>query len=531
MDETQKRKITAKEFIEQNRNIGFAVIIIFVLLFMVYFSFIYFYSKNQLNSVENTPVTSQTDNSFGISLLPTFSEYEGKEPTLDSDFLGNFSTGNISQNVPENEGGDNSKLVKIESDPTLGYIIFDKPVSIKNYIKNKPKVCTEKVEVVTKKETKSTAVKTFQDMLRSIDEYSDTPNTEILDEKTREKIYIFQKRYADILYKNKSDKTPTRLIDKETVHFLNLLCDLDPENKDDFVQVPTLRYARKIDRAIFDYNTETKEKVRIESKTATNTEEVVFSRKGEYLVFRRDNRGVLESDFYNVRTKNLIKLQDNITTMDFNDNNLLVFGVPTDIGLTIKTYDEGKNVIKTVAQIPLNEWNLFWLSNTEIGISSKPSAYAEGIYMALNTTTKKLRQLTPPLLGLSVQKTSIADFTILSTGGAGQMKTLLLNNKTRNIGDLGVSTFAEKCSQTVFAGGVFCAVPKTLDANKIYPDDWYKGKTISQDVLFYKSISGTTTHIISYLEGRPISVLNLQVNKNGIFFIDESSLNLYSLEL
>jgi 5-keto 4-deoxyuronate isomerase len=122
-------------------------------------------------------------------------------------------------------------------------------------------------------------------------------------------------------------------------------------------------------------------------------------------------------------------------------------------------------------------------------------------------------------------------FSIVSVGGQGNIKTLLLNNKTRNVGDLGIRTFAEKCSQNIFAEGIFCAVPKTLQQGFVYPDDWYKGKMYTEDLLVYKSISGTTTKVISYLENRPLSIVNLNITKNGIFFIDENTYSLYSLEL
>jgi len=532
MDETQKRKLNAKEFIQKNSKIGFIVLTIFISLFIIYFASVYFYSKKEIAKTDNATTTAD-DTPFNFSLLPVFNQGEQtKELNIGSDILGSFTNNNnLNTNGENSPANDNSKIIKIENTPTLGYVIFDKPISIKNYIKNKPKVCDVKVEPVLAKEAKGIAVRNFQNMLRTVDEYSDVPDTGILDNATREKIYIFQKRYSDILYKNKADKEPTRLIDKETTHFLNLLCNFETENASDFVQVPTLRYVTALNREIFDYNTESKEKVKVAGVTATGTREVIFSAKGEYAVFRKDDLGKLISEFYNVRTKSVTRLQLDISTLDFNSKNLLVFGVPGDRGMTIKTYDQNKNTVKTVAQIPLNEWNLFWISDTEIGISSKPTAYAEGIYMSLNTTTNKLKQLAGPLLGLSVQKTSLPDFSIMSTGGLGDTKTLLINNKTRNIGDLGIKTFAEKCSQTIFANGIFCAVPKNLDPNVIYPDDWYKQKILTQDILVYKSISGTTTRAISYLENRPISIINLQINKNGIFFIDEATMNLYSLEL
>lgn len=540
MDETQRRKLSAKEFIQRNKNIGFGIIGIFVFLFIMYFVFIYFYSQsnqNNFDEVGNGQINlngDSGDSTFLGTLLPTFEIKEDKTSSeLDSDFLKNFNSSNPDANLLGDsvEGTDNSKIIKIEDKPVVGYTVFDKPISIKRYIKIKPKICSEKLEEETKKEEKSTAVLNFQNTLKSIDEYSNTPVTGILDQETREYIYIFQKRYAEILYKKKADKTPSRVMDPQTIHFLNLLCGFDQENADDFINVPTLRYVLKETRGIYDFNTGNKEKTEIASKLATGTEDVVFSKNGEYAVFRRDINGTIGSIYYNIRTKAVTHLENNITTLDFNDKNILYYGVPGFLGMTIKSYDHLNNKAIRVAVLPLNDWDIKVFSTFEIGISSKPSAFAEGVFMILNTQTKKLRQLAGPLLGMSIQKTNIPEFTILSTGGLGEIKTLLLNNKTRKLGDFGIKTFAEKCSQTIFAEGIFCAVPKTLSLNFIYPDDWYKGKIQTEDAIVFKTLSGTSTTVISNLENRPISIINLNVNKNGIFFIDEKTFSLYSLEL
>ena len=37
----------------------------------------------------------------------------------------------------------NTKI--IEKEPVLSYVVFDKPISIKKYIKNKPQICLEKI--------------------------------------------------------------------------------------------------------------------------------------------------------------------------------------------------------------------------------------------------------------------------------------------------------------------------------------------------------------------------------------------------
>jgi len=534
MDETQKRKISAKEFIEKNKTLGYGVIGIFVILFIIYFAFVYFYTSPTDQTLGENTQNQQTglgEESFFGSLLPTFSFTEQTDPELENNFLSNFNNPNNPSIGGGNSSEDNSKIIKVEARPILGFTVFDKPISIKNYIKNRPRICTAKIEPVLTKEEKSTSVVSFQNTLRNMTDYEDTPDTGILDEKTREKLFVFQTRYAEILYKNKSNKTPTRLIDKETAHFLNLLCNFDIENKDDYVQVPTLRYVLKETREIYDYNTDSKEKTAVGAKVATGTEDMTISNNGDYAVFRKELNGTIDTIFYNIRTKSITHMENNISTLDFNDKNILYYGVPGSNGITIKSYNSVGNSVKKIASLPLNEWEIKSLSNEEIAIYSKPSAYADGIYMTLNTSTQKLRQLAGPLLGLSAQKTSVPGFSILSTGGRGTTKTLLLNNKTRNVGDFGISTFAEKCSQTIFADGIFCAVPKNLPEGLIYPDDWYKGKFFPEDYLVYKSLSGTTTKTISYLENRSISVLNLNVNKNGIFFIDENTFALYSLEL
>lgn len=533
MDETQKRKLTAKEILERSKNIGFIVAIIFVSLFIIYFASVYFYTREK-NLAENPLATSTIEDESGFmgNLLPVFNVSDSTDtPDVDNGLLKNFSNVNPDDLSGDNASpNDNSKVIRIEDRPILGYVVFDKPISIKSYIKEVPKICTEKIEPVVQREDKSTAVLNFQNTLKSIPGFDTTPITGILDKETRDKIYVFQDKYADILYKTKTDKTPTRVIDKETAHFINLLCGIDSENKDDFVMVPTLRYSLKETRQIFDYNTASKEKFQVDGKLASGTQDVLFSMDGNLAVYRSEKVGVIDSIIYNIRNRSLTHLEPNITTLDFSPKGILYYGVPGTFGISIKKYNPLTNTASQVATLPLNDWNLSVLDETHIGLNNKPTAFADGIYISIDTSTGKIRQLGGPLLGLSVQKTDNPDFSLLSIGGKGTSKTLLLNNKTRNIGDFGIKTFADKCAKTIFADGVFCAVPKTLREEFIYPDDWYKGKTRTEDIIMYRTLSGTSTKVVSYLESRPFSIVNLSVNKKGIFFMDENTSGLYSIE-
>ena len=70
---------------------------------------------------------------------------------------------------------------------------------------------------------------------------------------------------------------------------------------------------------------------------------------------------------------------------------------------------------------------------------------------------------------------------------------------------------------------------KNLDKNYIYPDDYYKNKINSEDILLYKTLSGTTTKVVSYFENKPIDVIDLTFTNSGIFFRDKKNLKLYRL--
>lgn len=551
MDETQRRKnntrLDVKGFLREHKKMSFSVAIIFLSLFIIYSAFLIFYSPlNELSAVSQNQNEEQNDTTFFERLFPTFEEKENQN-VLDENglpIIRNSSTTLADFTEGENVTGDSLEAdsVIIEKDPVLDYVVFDKAVSIKKYIKNKPKLCLEKISKVEKKDEKGKAVENFQNTLKSMEGFDTQEVTGVLDEKTRENLFILQKRYAEILYKNKSNKEPTRLIDKETTHFINLLCGFDKESSDinsgDFVFIPTLRYVKKATNEIFDYNTITKELVSLNNKLATGTELASFSPSGDYIAFRKEgvgqNRGQIMTEVLSLKNNNRVNLERNIHTLDFNKNNILLYGVSNNLSMSIKTYDPVKQEISKLAEIPMREWNVFWLgdgTSGEIGIYNKPSAFAEGIYMTLNVNTRKIERKSGPQLGFSVTPTNFSEFSIASIGGAGNLSAILINNTNKNTGSLDIQTFAEKCAKEIVQDGIFCAVPKSFQNTVNYPDDWYKGKYLSDDSLIYKTISGTTTKTISTFNNKPVSIIQLKIHSSGIYFIDERTMSLYTIKI
>jgi hypothetical protein len=283
-------------------------------------------------------------------------------------------------------------------------------------------------------------------------------------------------------------------------------------------------------KQIVDYNILSKEKTNLDSKLATGTEYAVMAPSGEYIIFQKESQGEILSEVVSLKNSNRATLEKGALSVAFSQDSLVVYGVKSSEGLSIKVYDPERNEVRKVAEIPLVGWTLFWQGRTKIGMYNKPSGLLEGIFITLDLLTGKLKQVTTPQYGLSVSPTSVENLNIISTSKNNDLKTLLVNSETKNIGDFGIKTFAEKCSKDIIFDGVFCAVPRTLNLLGTLPDDWYKGKVYTEDVVVFKTISGTSTKIISQLENRPISVVDLKVNKNGLYFIDENTLSLFSIE-
>ncbi len=533
MDETQKTKGNAKDYIKDHKRfIGLSLVVFilfFLVLILIFLTYVYF--PRSVNGNINIVDTS-TSTSAG-SLLPIFKETDLLNKESSTSLLTDFSIRKLGTILGAEDSlksaDDASKVYLIEDNPVSGFTTVEKKISIKNYIKDKPKVCGEKLTVYLQKDTKGKEVTNFQVLFRTISGFEDTPQTDILDEETRNRLYIFQKKYTEILYKNKTDKEPTKLIDKETVHFLNMLCDLEVENNDDFYTYSAVRYVVKETGKIFDYDTESKKIIPLSTPpTATSTEEVLFSKNADYIVLRKQLKGDIQTYLMNLKLNRTDRLEDNILTVDVGAEKM-VYGVQNGNYLQIKELTFKDEKIKNVTNVPLVDWNLKYLDDSTLILALKGTVYGESIAITLDIKSGFQKQLIKPTVGLAIQPTDISDLLIYSDGGKGSLQTYLVNTKTKTFGPITIPTLAEKCAQGIFLNGIFCAVPKDLNQNYLFPDDYYKNKINTEDILVYRKLTSTSTKIVSYFENKPFDVIDLNIKNSGIFFRDKKTLKLYKL--
>jgi hypothetical protein len=535
MDENKLKKEGVLEkinlFFNKNQKTIIALALVFFLIFVIILILLLYFQKQQASlqsqnnlQTSNSSSTNNNLNNLQNNLFPSFTETNNL----------NSSTTENADNLFDNSENTNTNqetLTPLELRPVAGFTVVNTKSSIKNYITKKPTSCLQKIEVAKKDEV-SENVNNVQKTLASWPGIVKQEITGKLDGVTRDNLYILQKRYSSIIYQNKVDKTPSRVIDKETAHFINILCGFDKEADNEFVYIPVVRYALKETGEIIEFNTKTKEKAKYKSNNDITPEEVLFSDDGNFAIYRlEDEKGIIKTKVLNIKNSVFFDLEDNIKTITFSPSNKIAYGVKSGDNLNIFIYDIYTQKVGNLTSLPLTEWFLDWVDDNNLRITSKPSGVTEGISMTLDIKNKKFIQDISPILGLNTKNLSSKKFTLVQTGGLGNSKLLLLNNETKNLSSLEINSFIEKCSKNIIKNGIFCAVPSIINKVNLYPDDWYKGKLNTQDKIIYVNFEGGNKVDIAGLDGKDVSVKDINVSNSGVYFQDSKNLGLYILTI
>lgn len=290
-----------------------------------------------------------------------------------------------------------------------------------------------------------------------------------------------------------------------------------------------IRYVSKKSGQVIDLDLVTGNKSILNTSPETRLAEGLFSKNGEYLILRKEISGDINTKLVYIPANTAYELDINITSLDFLDSGNLVYGVKKGDGYLIKTLDLTTKKTKELTTLPMTEWTLESVGGSVLRAYYKPTGYAEGISLNIDYKTGKVSNEVKPVNGLVVKKTSDSKYALLSEGGVGFNKLLFLNRNTQDIFSLSANTFLEKCAKEILKNGVVCAVPEKLDKQAVYPDQWYKGNTISKDRIVYKSLTSTSTKLLYTFVGGDFSVTNISVTPVGVFFQDSQNLKLYTI--
>lgn len=192
-------------------------------------------------------------------------------------------------------------------------------------------------------------------------------------------------------------------------------------------------------------------------------------------------------------------------------------------------------VKKAVFESPLKEWVVTWPEENIVTLTTKASRFNPGYLYFLNLKTGNLAKVLGPIYGLTTNTSRDAKKVIYSKSVSGKIETRVLTVAENSNQETLFLTLPEKCVwSTVQKSSVYCAVPS--EPQKNLPDDWYKGLLKPVDQIWHLDTVTNSINKVSNLfedAGTDIDAVNLTLppNEQALFFINNSDLSLWSVDL
>ncbi len=310
----------------------------------------------------------------------------------------------------------------------------------------------------------------------------------------------------------------------------------DINGKDIYEMTQSIRYVIKENGYVYDYLPKYDKSYLISDTPIPKVSYAHFSPDGNTILFQylEENLITEKSILGTLGKQNVTLLPDNIISYAFSKSGKFAYTQKTTTGakIIIKNTDTGaENQIYTT---PITEWNLQFLGEDQLLITTKASEYSNGFAYTIDINTKKVSKLWSNITALTT-KTSLGGKFILSA------KTLpsgpeisLYDVKKGTPYKLDKMGMVEKCSFSQDETILTCAVPAKFTANP-YPDDWYLGIIKTNDTIVRYTTENKNYHVVGSLSNelnKDIDVWELSTNNSGniVSFIDKSNMDLYVYE-
>ncbi len=197
---------------------------------------------------------------------------------------------------------------------------------------------------------------------------------------------------------------------------------------------------------------------------------------------------------------------------------------------------DGSN-LKSIFQTRLKDLVLEWPTSDKISVKTPASGLSDGLVFTINPTNGSFAKVLNGLYGLNIKWSPLGDKILYSnTDTSGKNISLSLADQSgQNRTGLGVATLVEKCVFSQNDRSLFCAVPQTLSANAVWPDDYYKGLVATKDIFYKINLeSGQKDQIFdSSSIDKTLDATNLFLSpqEDYLFFTNKRDGMLYGLKL
>lgn len=290
----------------------------------------------------------------------------------------------------------------------------------------------------------------------------------------------------------------------------------------------TVRYIEKATGHIFDVPTFENTTNRVSNTTIPQLYTASFTENGAGFIAQYTKDGDTIETFYG-------KITGTSTEKTVSGNllsqSILSFAVSPDqknIFTLEKTQNGSEGYIslpdgsskKLIWSSPFKEFIPQFISNTHIGLQSKPHPSAFGVFFDVNTATAGKNLMISNEKNLSTLPYTKKAY-MLHSNDAGMFVTDI---RTTISTEISPNTFPEKCVWAQTKTFIYCAVPKTnLNSNSLY--SWYQGKVSYSDDIWEYDVAGNTSRQVVNLEslaGRSIDIGNISINQTDTLLLIQS---------
>ncbi|OGZ36020.1 MAG: hypothetical protein A2815_00140 [Candidatus Portnoybacteria bacterium RIFCSPHIGHO2_01_FULL_40_12b] len=255
-------------------------------------------------------------------------------------------------------------------------------------------------------------------------------------------------------------------------------------------------------------------------------------------IFSVEGGKEIKKHFYDYETKESILLNQNIQWISWApEENKIAYqylNPKTEDNFISTANPDGsnwKNILKTRIKDPIVEWP----AKNQVSIRTKPSGLAQSALYTINSADGDFQKILSDIYGLTALWSPSGEKLLFSeTDKDGKnLKLKTADKNGQNIKELNILTWPEKCAWSQDERIIFCAVPRVIPDDAIWPDDYYKGLFRTTDD-FYK-VNLETNEKSPLIEADKIggeydaTKIFLSPQEDYLFFVNKKDGLLYNL--
>ncbi|QQG44880.1 MAG: WD40 repeat domain-containing protein [Candidatus Sungiibacteriota bacterium] len=237
--------------------------------------------------------------------------------------------------------------------------------------------------------------------------------------------------------------------------------------------------------------------------------------------------------FLHIGTSSVAVLPQNIQGFSWSpDGKAIAYILPLDGKLSLTLADASGKKQKVIAGLPPLDASIRWVAKDTIALETAASGLAEGYLLSFTPSSGLFKKILGPNFGLTTSWSSDGSRLLASylDSAGGIVGVGVYAPSGELIASTGLITLPEKCF-LVPSNELFCAVPRDIPSNSVWPDEYLRGELNTADrILSFDLKTGATREIFDSISF-DVSELLVTKNKEALFFINRLDGTLWALKL